>query len=324
MNAGSDTSLGDLLRARFALGLTDPGEIREVAALLGLPVGAPPPRIATPRSIASEEAVAPVQVESEVPRSPVAPPPFPSRAPAAPATSRLAVRLEDRVRVSPPAWFEEGPRLRREPEDDPLRGVEPPPLLAPATTRALLAATVAGEAAGGDIDVDRAVDLLARGLPLPSIPRRPVPTLRFGVQILVDRSSSMLPYRADQRRVLAGLQRLAGPDRVQALRFAGVPWRAGPGTPRTWGPYRPPARGTTVLVLGDLGLCRGENLETEPVTAEWPSFVESLCRAGCRPVALVPYPPERWPAVLRTRMKLVLWDHATTLAQVRQARREAR
>ncbi|HEX7182767.1 MAG TPA: hypothetical protein VF756_13070 [Thermoanaerobaculia bacterium] len=316
MSQRTEVSLGDLLRAMDRLQISEPAAIRELASVLGLSFGAPPTKATEPA------APLPAQVPVlDIPSMPPEPEPAvaepisvgPTRLPA--AGDALEVVPESLVADVRPSWAGSVGLLETPPEEDPLRSVEPPPLLTPATTRALLAALVAGAAEGGPIDVEKAIEVLARGWPLQVIPRRRLPTLRYGVQVLVDRGPALLPYRADQQRVVHDLRFLVGPDRVQVLRFSGDPFRAGPGTPRTWGPYAPPPAGTSVLVLSDLGLCRSSP-EGAPL-AVWIDFAEWVGRSGCRLVALVPYDARSWPPALRARLRLIYWDRATTVAQVR-------
>ena len=317
MRSRSDIHLGDLLRAVAALHLSSPEEIREAAALLGLSGG-------TPQGSADAEP----QVEKgiEVPTAaqhgrPAAPRPRPGTGSFA-GGQDLSVHFEGRSSVAPPVWAGRGRRLEVASGEDPLQKVEPPPLLNPPTSRALLVAVASRQAAYGPVHFEQAVAALARAQPLANIPRRVLPTLRFGIQVLVDYSPSMLPFRADQQQVVRDLRKLIGQERLQVLRFEGLPWRAGPGTPRTWRPYASPAPGTSVLLLSDLGLCRGDTLEEVVPLSGWTAFADRLLRSGCRVAALVPHGPRLWPSLLRLRMQLFHWDRTTTVAAARWARRK--
>lgn len=314
MSGPPEISLGDLIQAVARLGL-EAGAIREAAEILGLPLGsyrkAPQVQVIRPEPVRGAGTVPEPTVIGGSPIS----------SPAAVPVSgdELLVRNEGRVPPVPPSWVQSAKALRS--PEPPVHLPEPPPLLSPATTRALLAALIRGEAASGPLDIEKAIEVLVHGRALTEIPRLCLPTLRYGVQILVDRAASLLPYRPDQQKVIADLRLLLPPDRVQILRFAGTPLRTGPGTPHTWRAYVPPAAGTTVLVLSDLGLCRGEELFEAAPLSEWIEFAERVHRAGARVTALVPYEARRWPAVLRKRMILVPWDRPTTVAEA-QARRK--
>jgi hypothetical protein len=307
-----EISLGDLIQAVARLGLTEAGAIREAAEVLGLPLGvrreAPPVQVIRPDPVrGTGEILEPTVIGGEASSAPGRPTAVPT------AGDDLRVRNEGRVPPVPPAWAQAADTLRLAA----AVASEPSPLLSPATTRALLAALVCGESASGPLDIERAIEILARGQALAEIPRLCLPTLRYGVQILVDRAAALLPYREDQQRVVADLRLLLPPDRVQVLRFAGNPLLAGPSTPHTWRVYVPPAAGTTVLVLSDLGLCRGEDLFEAAPVADWIDFAGRVRRAGARVTALVPYETRSWPAILRSRMTLVSWDRPTTVAEAR-------
>jgi hypothetical protein len=49
----------------------------------------------------------------------------------------------------------------------------------------------------------------------------------------------------------------------------------------------------------------------------WESYVRWLRQRDCRVVALVPFPPDRWPAWLTALLPVVCWDRVTTVGGVR-------
>ncbi|HET6483875.1 MAG TPA: hypothetical protein VFG35_28060, partial [Actinoplanes sp.] len=184
-----------------------------------------------------------------------------------------------------------------------------PSLLPPARQRAILAA-LCRTSGPGEIDVPEVVRRLARAEPLTRLPTTLVPTMRRGVQVLVDLGPGMQPFLDDQRQVLHALHRLIGREGLEVLRFAGTPLDepgAGPGPVWTWRPYRPPIDDRRVLVLSDLGGGPGHR-DRGAVQDRWLRFA-ALFRHGERPlVALVPVPAERLPAGLRAGLPMVTWD----------------
>ena len=54
------------------------------------------------------------------------------------------------------------------------------------------------------------------------------------------------------------------------------------------------------------------------------AFAKALARRGCPLLALVPYPPERWPGELRGALTLLHWDRPLTVQRVRSAVRRRR
>ncbi|WP_437941088.1 hypothetical protein [Sorangium sp. So ce341] len=145
----------------------------------------------------------------------------------------------------------------------------------------------------------------------------------MGVQVLVDRSDTMVPFLRDEAELVERVQRVVGAEATAVLRFEQNPLVAGPGPRRLWRPYTPPAAGTPVLVLSDLGIGGQALDEVDPTTA-WLDFIEIVGRAGCPLVGFVPAPPGRWPAALVGRMALLSWDRTTTVADAARAVRGGR
>jgi hypothetical protein len=200
-----------------------------------------------------------------------------------------------------------------------LMSVRPPytPLLARSSAAALLEAALSGRAPDGEVEIEDAVDLLARGVPLAVLPRRMRRTLRHGVQILVDHGPAMELFARDQAHVCARVEALVGKDRTDLLRFAYSPLRgAGAGPLWTWDTYRPPPRDSAVLLLSDCGTIgpRGDQGRSTP--AEWQRFAELVRRNGARPLALLPVPERRVPEWLATVMPVLCWDRGTTVGRV--------
>jgi hypothetical protein len=109
---------------------------------------------------------------------------------------------------------------------------------------------------------------------------------------------------------------VAGAERTSVRYFEEAPLRgAGSGPGRDWTAYRPPASGTRILILSDLGTGGLPFDQIRSRAEEWRSFLALLRRAGCDPVAFVPYPPDRWPRWV-TALPVVHWDRRTTVHAV--------
>lgn len=291
--------LGDLLRA-IAAG----AEPRRAAEMLGLVQESTETTAAEPATVAAEG-------ESAVP------PPSPAPAESTgtvepPATGLRDVPMLPELRREPAGVTEwaPGPSL-------PLPGIdqspEPTPLLAPRTTAAVLHALLATLTADGEPDIAAISDLWAQGRPVRTLPRHPRPTLRFGVQVLVDVGEAMELFARDQHDLVTRIRAVAGVETTSVAYFADVPTRGtGPRGRRTWRDYTPPSRGSRVLLLSDFGIGGPAFHDRRGTPAEWREFVTSVRRAGCSPVGLVPYPPSRWPTWLSASMPVLLWDRATT------------
>ena len=216
-----------------------------------------------------------------------------------------------------PGWIEAA-----QPLAVPRRSAEPPvaPLLAPEWTRGILAVALSMNLDDGPLDTERLVDAIARDEIPERLPRLPHRSLSAGVQMLIDMSPSMQPFRADLIDIVAQVRRLVGDDAATILRFAGSPLDgAGPGRRATWRPYEPPATPRPVLVVSDLGLGPEPTLATTPATWEWLRLYRLAQTARCPVVALTPQRAADVPRVLRRAMAIVEWDRATTAAGAARA-----
>ena len=159
---------------------------------------------------------------------------------------------------------------------------------------------------------------MARAEPVRQLPRLHRPTLRRGVQVLVDRSQAMIPYARDQAELQEEIRAVVGKENCQVLRFVGCPLRgAGTGPKKSWystpaGTYRVPPPQTVVLLLTDLGI-GGPVFEHDSADVpEWLEFAAQLRQAGYRLIAFVPYKASRCPRQLADAITVIQWDRRTT------------
>ncbi|MGV9941455.1 hypothetical protein [Streptomyces sp. NPDC003401] len=317
--------LGDVARAARALGARTAEDFARIAGLLGVGGGAAdaelPPRPEEGRGDPAREATAREAPERR-PRD-QEPPPLFQRRPATAGTSTVTVLVPVERRPHRPARWTTDPMARPRGRDE--APVRPPhlPLLAPRSTAALLTVLLARITRDGELDVERATEHLAQARPLTAIPRLPLPTLRYGVQILADGSSAMEPFARDVDDVIGHVRALAGVAGTQVLRFADVPLRgAGPGRRTTWQrPYRPPRPGVRVLILSDLGAGGSAVNPWRATEQEWRTTITAIHQRGCEPVALVPLPERLWPDWARGLLPMVAWDRGTTVGKALGARR---
>ncbi|MFD4676460.1 hypothetical protein ACFWNN_42530 [Lentzea sp. NPDC058450] len=306
---------GDLVRAVAVLGATDdPAEVEQVARLLGLTgTDAPPKGPGTGDDPAAPPVAEPGEVKAAARSS--GEPPAPERSPPRPRTPSSVVVREHHevVPLTERDWADavplEVPTQRH-------RSARPPHhrLLPPKSERAILQAILSHRVPDGQIDVPRLVDMVARGRPVRTLPRLQVPTMRFGVQVLVDMSPAMDLFARDQDSLVEQVRGLVGKHATDTRNFVACPLRDKG--------YRPPAPGSRVLVLSDFGM-GGRPLTPERCRPrEWEAFVQLLRSHECSPVGLVPFPARRWPSWLVALLPLVTWDRETTVsrAQVRMSR----
>lgn len=318
--------LGDVARAARALGARTAEDFARIAGLLGVGGGAadvePAPRPEEGRGDPAREATAREAPERRTRDQ--EPPPLFQRRPTTAGTSTVTVLVPVERQPPRPARWTTDPMARPRGRDQaPAR---PPhlPLLAPRSTAALLTVLLARITRDGELDVERATEHLAQARPLTAIPRLPLPTLRYGVQILADGSSAMEPFARDVDDVIGHVRALAGVAGTQVLRFADVPLRgAGPGPRTTWQrPYRPPRPGVRVLILSDLGAGGSAVNPWRATEQEWRTTIAAIHQRGCEPVALVPLPERLWPDWARGGLlPMVAWDRGTTVGKALGARR---
>jgi len=194
------------------------------------------------------------------------------------------------------------------------------PLFPPASTPAILQQALSRQVAEGAIDIPALVETLARRQPVAAVRRRAVPTLRYGVQVLVDLGPAMQPFRRDQAEIMKQIISVVGREKVTVKYFAYCPVRkAGPGPRWTWRPYQPPPRHTPILLLSDLGIGGPTGDFRRSTRAEWREFGRIAAGNGSEVIAFLVYPPSRWPTWLPALGRGLTWDRGAT-ARSAQAR----
>ena len=165
----------------------------------------------------------------------------------------------------------------------------------------------------GTLEVDRLVRTIATGRPVNEIPRRTAPSLRLGVQLLVDLGEAMQPFHLDTQEMVQRFYRVVGADHLELHYFRQSPLRgviADDGVGLDAWP-RPPV-GQPVVVISDLGTYgRTGGLERPAATSEWLEFAAQLKRNDSRVSAIVPCAPSRIPAPIRRAIRCLSWDRST-------------
>jgi hypothetical protein len=205
---------------------------------------------------------------------------------------------------------------------------EPPlpfePLFLPSSARAMAAAALATSSASGSPDIDAVVGRIAAGLAVVTVPRKAMPTLRKGAQVLVDRASGMIPFARDADWLVRELISVGGAESSSALYFRGLPSRGvADRRRRVRGRYQPPLSGVPVVLLSDFAIGFDELASDRATAGEWIEFLESLRRQGHSLVAFVPYPRRRCPGWLLRMTTVIEWDRRTTLGRIHAAMRQS-
>jgi hypothetical protein len=219
-----------------------------------------------------------------------------------------------------PAWLASGEVLAA---DETAEPPAPLPLFSRLQRRGILSAALSTYVDEGDIDLDAAIESLAALRPLTRLPRTRTPTLRRGVQLLIDRGVGMDPFLADQDGLIRQLDDILSDDRLEILYFMECPTLGvmdRPGGRRR--PWRAQPSGIPVLLVTDLGIGGPLLAEDRATVREWLRFAQMASRLGHTPVGLVPYEARRWPPLLSRAMVLLHWSERTTAGEVRRATRD--
>ncbi|MBO0655788.1 hypothetical protein J1792_24310 [Streptomyces triculaminicus] len=196
---------------------------------------------------------------------------------------------------------------------------EPP--WTPDWARGVMFAAVATPVAGRELDQRALLCRVARNDAIRAVPRRLRLSTRRGAQLLLDHGAGMTPFRDDRLWLRELLGNVAGRDRVEVLRFRGVPGRGVVRRdPLDLQEYRPPPPGTPVLLVSDLGLLRPPFAGRSAARpGEWRDFVDTVLRGGCPVVCLTPYEPAAYPAALRERVAFIALDRRISLRHAKEA-----
>lgn len=300
--------LGDLLLVREELALDDEATI-ELACLLGL-------RDRGRAEGRAERAEAePVEIPMPKPQPKPAQPPTSPR-PERPATAEgESFRVFSRLKAlgvattgsARPAWYDTTVPMQAAVTPPPR---PPRPLLGRLQRRSILSYALAVPVPEGPLDIPRIVRAAGRGHPLRDLPRKPRRTLRFGVELLVDRARWMEPFFTEQDGLLDYLETLLPADRLAVRYIEGVPGaEAGLASTRLPGS----TQRQSLLALTDLGIGYRFQSIRPPDPANWLKLARKVSQAGRRFVALVPYTSARWPAGLAGRLPILPWSERTTV-----------
>jgi hypothetical protein len=313
-------STADLLRAFTEIRPKTDDEKRTIAAMLGFewqPLSAAPADHAPPV----------VEPAPPPPDPPARDPPVPP--PQAPQRDGARRKAGGGIRISA-ARSVPRPQLDWLTSVEPLppgplgRAHDPAPLFRPQWTRAILSASLSARRPYGAPDIARAVEAIARGQALKTLPRLPIMSMARGVQALLDVGEGMQPFSHDRAVLRRDLKRIVGDGSLDVLQCAGSPRKTRrDDRGRAWLDYEtrfPPQLDACVLIVSDFGIGIGLGLAGGASPYTWAVLARRLARAGHRVVGFVPYPPARWPAVLSRAIDLVQWDRTASVGRISLSR----
>lgn len=202
----------------------------------------------------------------------------------------------------------------------PAEAAAPPshePLLPPGQAPALLATLCSTTRFTGRVHVRMTVERMARRQPMRRLPRYARQTLARGVRVSADGGEGLKAFVQDRQQVVAALKLLMGEGLVEEGWFLDDPLDEAY-------PTRAPWPGTPVLLLTDLGIGGGGARRRWPRPDRLLALSRQMAAQGSPVLALVPYPPDRWPPGLDRGLAMVFWDRRITVSAVRGARRAPR
>ena len=217
---------------------------------------------------------------------------------------------------TPPPWFATERPLARA---FALRTRLPRPLLGPLQRRSIVSYAIGRDVPEGDLDIEAIARTLARGHTLTALPRRPRRTLRYGVEVVVDRARWMEPFYGDQDSLIDYLETLLPTDRLHVRQISGRPLDGARREAEGLHPNRlhPHA---SILVLTDLGVGYRPGVQAPPSMRDWRQYAHEQRRADRALVVFMPYERARWPGGLRRSLAILHWSERTTVGNARRLR----
>jgi hypothetical protein len=303
----TDIGLGDLIASVERLGAREDAVVRRIGELLQV------------------EDIVDVAHKPAAPLNPIpreaGPEPKPkAKLPAEPVREAMIDFRRSRVsrsRNDAPAFVAPIPVLP--PATDEAKEPPPPfePLFMPSWTRAILSIALGTPSEHGAIDLNRVVERVSRGRALTRLPRRIVPTLRKGVQVLVDRGSGMVPFARDAEALVREIILVAGHE-TPVLHFRGLPTGGVANLKRHLQlAYEVPPAGVPVALITDFGIGVDPFDTDRPTSREWIEFLRSVRRKDSPLLAFVPYPRQRCARSIASLVTIIEWDRRTSLTRIR-------
>jgi hypothetical protein len=316
--SGSRRSLGDAVRAYFALQPADLIAEGRLAGMLGF-------------GLREQAAATAGEGEASIPRHERG-----SEHEASPSAQRADAEgvPEDEMMPEPAVPQSIAPELPAPGEPPPMasehpfrlrfrRGSAPPrsrrlSLFSPDRQRALLSGLLARRSRTGPVDIEAVVARVARGEAIVDVPRRLHWSIRRSIDVLVDMGEGMQPFRRDQFQLIGALRRILGAHRLRVGTYRDFPQSGVRLAGRQHRDYLPIPGGSIVLLAAP-----GEDLSLDPRSsiALWQSFLEQIKAAGGEATVLSPLASATQEPGLARVAAIVPWDRRTGMTTVRDVRR---
>jgi hypothetical protein len=169
----------------------------------------------------------------------------------------------------------------------------------------------------GNVDLDKIIDRLVHLKFIDKLPRRAVPTLKYGVQLMLDRSESMLPYFQDLQALEERLNQISGSSRFWSRQFKGSPL-----SQQKFQKNQSPQKiinNVPILIVTDFGIAAPLLSRDRAKPGEWARFAQQARKKNCPVVALIPHKPKLWPDQALADFLCIHWNRTTSAGDLRKA-----
>ena len=238
--------------------------------------------------------------------------------------SKLVPEVREEQTPELPDWFQDE---NLPPLDDPAlerSDAKPPdqqPLTAWEKIWPVLSRILGENTRSKQPDISRLVKLVANGYFPARIPCQQYTGWSATAWVLLDFPERLKLFGHDYQALIKPLKKMRGETGLHVRQIKDYPGGnvvMGTGKNRKIIPWKMPAPGEPVLILGDAGL-----LDASPVTHEqWLKFGERLKAAGCVVYLLTPLPARYLPAKLISLFRCICWDRDSDLQVITGANDE--
>jgi len=314
----SEVGLADLLLAWEATG-RDPAKLPALARLLGLAPREEPAATESALKLSAGAFTATVHGSTWISAKFTDGKP-PGAGPARGEPIDIAVEPAGRETVATPAWRTTETVKAPRPEVP----NQPEPLFVPTHERALVATAVKTLRPDGGVNVLALVDSVCRRAFPRVLPRLVVPSMHGGLQLIIDRSSWLQPFRGDIVSLARRFRDVAGAA-IEELHVREAPplmARPGDDEERAW---KVPARGTAIVIVTDLGRTARRQGRVAPAE-EWRKLLKRPEVAAFDPIVIVPGRPTHYAGLTEglPRVLVLGWDRTTRLLEIIRFRKAGR
>lgn len=196
------------------------------------------------------------------------------------------------------------------------------PLLDEKWFRAIMSLILATPTVTSEIDFKRLEARLVKLAPVRELPKIYRNTLQKGVQIMLDVSESMQPFRRDQEELVSALAGLLDKSRLKIFKYE---LKTAPDKRLVWHPRGVPdlQAETPVLMVTNFHVSNRQRLHRIESHAPLVDFFGELENKKCPVAALVPLPEELFPKDLKNFAGCSYsWDRDTSPQTVSRIRRK--